>query len=194
MNIPKDDDLIKILEQPTEIKNQLENAPEPNFQHFEPEKEPEPEVKNNDFDFLNDRLKDDNNESKPLTLSECKLNADAIIDLVDGVACSTFPILYKKRLFGNSTNYQEAKDLAEKLKINKNVEITEDELKIIRKLEDYKEYRALLELQDDEKELIAKPLSQVLYKHQKQASPETLLMIAVGTVYLPKILPLIFAK
>jgi len=187
MIIPTDDSLLNILETPTENKDSRDISPEPNKNDFEPEVKNEPV-------FINENIENNLDENKILSLNECKLNADAIVDLVDGVAVSTFPMLYKKRLLGSNQNYLEAKELADKLRIDKNATITEDELKIIKKLENYNEYRSLIELQDDEKELIAKPLSQVLYKHQKQASPETMLMIAVGTVYLPKLLPIILAK
>lgn len=176
-------DLFDLLQEETEIKDfATDNSPEPistDFEEIEPENKPTSEA----------AAPIDN---KPLSKSQCVSNAKSIVDLVDGVACMALPVAYKKRIFGTKARFDLAKELVSKMKRNSNYEPTTEEIKLVDSLTDYTDYINIIELEEDEKALISKPLADVLYKHQKEASPELMLIIALGSVYLPKVLPLIF--
>ena len=181
MNIPEhsDDSLLQLLIQPTEDKTIIEaNAPQPDLNDFEPEIKPEP-------------TPEIETENKPLTRAACKTSANGIVDLIDGTASLMLPSIYKKRLFGTKQKFNEAKALSRKSRNNIQT-VDEVEQALIDKYHDYIDYVDDLPIDGDEKELISKPLADVLFKHQKTASPEMMLVIAVATVYLPKTLPLIF--
>ncbi len=181
MNIPQNDNdgLLELLVQPTEDKTIIEaNAPEPNLNDFEPEIKPE-------------KVEPVPEEPSTLTLAQCRKSANGMVDLMDGTVSLVLPSVYKKRLFATKQKFNEAKMLARKYR-NNIQPVDENEQDLIDKYHDYLDYVDDLPIEDDEKELIAKPLADVLFKHQKTMSPEFSLVIAVATVYLPKTLPLIF--
>lgn len=185
MKIPNspDGDLFDILEESTEVKNTLiDDSPKPDITDFAPVVvESETETK----------TEAPEPENKPLTRSQCNKNAESIVELVDGVGGMILPSVYKKQKFGTVAKFEEAKSLWRSSR-TPNFSPTPDEQILIDKYVDFIDYKDELPLTDPEKETIAKPLGEVLFKHQKEASPEVMLMIAVASVYMPKVIPLIF--
>ncbi len=176
-------DLFDILEESTEIKNTLvDDSPKPDIGDFTPvivENESEPKTDTPEP------------ENKPLTRNQCNKNAESIVELVDGVGGMILPSVYKKQKFGSVAKFEEAKSLWRSSR-TPNFTPSAPEQTLIDLYVDFIDYKDELPLTDDEKGTIAKPLGEVLYKHQKEASPEVMLLIAVASVYAPKVIPLIF--
>lgn len=174
-------DLFDILEESTEIKNTLvDNSPKPKITDFTPE-------------VIETDIKPDapEPENKPLTRSQCNKNAESIVELVDGVGGMILPTVYKKQKFGTLARFEEAKSLYRSSR-TPNFTPTTDEQSLIYLYIDFIDYKEELPLSDTEKQTISKPLGEVLFKHQKEASPEVMLMMAIASVYAPKVIPLIF--
>lgn len=183
MDIPEfntntSDGLLELLIQPTEVKDtSTVNIP------YNP----------NDFDSVveDDPIKEVPDVDKPMTEKDSLELAESIVDLVDAGGELALSRIKKKQLFANNKIFNEAKELYRKAR-KKDYEPTEDEQILIDLYEDYRDYEADLPLEPKEKEMISKPLSEVLFKYQQKGSPEGKLLMAVGIVYVPKILPLIF--
>lgn len=185
MNIPEstNDSLLELLIQPTEVKDTVTAVTVPvNKDDFEPEPKQE-EIKPET---------PENNEEKPMTKADSIDLAVSVVDLIDAGGELALCKIKQKQVFGGSNKkFNEAKELARKAR-KKDFEPTEDEQILIDLYEDYRDYEITTPLEPKEKDMISKPLAEVLFKYQQKGSPETKLLMAVGIVYVPKILPLIF--
>ncbi|MBK9329042.1 MAG: hypothetical protein IPM95_06955 [Sphingobacteriales bacterium] len=118
--------------------------------------------------------------------------APAIVDGADALIVNLFPILYEKSAFSDDQRAA-LKVLAYKIQTSntrKEDRLDDAELKLGALYAEYEEYKKSLPLTENEKKQIIKPLSVLLKDVNVQTTPGNALLIAVGMVMLPRLLPL----
>lgn len=186
-DIAENIDLIDILKEPTEPKNEdfieLENPAEKNaninINDFELPPQPQPQV-------------EVPVTAKPrLSESEYEEQAEMAIALFDGIQTLTLPWLYQKSMFTRK-EMDQLKSLKEKKK-QPEVELTEEDLILEEKYRTYKELCDAVPYTEKEIQLIKNPLAKVFSKYNIQLGPEFMLITALAYVSVPRFLPL-FSK
>lgn len=118
--------------------------------------------------------------------------APAIVDGADALITNIFPVLYEKSTFTEDER-NALKVLAFKIaNSNKSASttLTENDMKLGALYAEYEEYKKSLPLKDNEKKQIIKPLSVLLKDVNVQTTPGNALLIAVGMVMLPRLVPI----
>lgn len=115
------------------------------------------------------------------------------VDFMDSTSKMYLPNLYRKKYF-TPDEYFEGKKLLERAwdKTKPIIEeLTPREIYLLEKMKALQEYEADLPFSLEAKEMITQPLAQVLSQNQANISPMTNLIIAIGIVCAPKVLPLL---
>lgn len=120
--------------------------------------------------------------------------AKTMIMTLDVASQITLPIVYKRRMF--------TKDEREQLKEIKNYwkawkegklkddALNEDELKLIRVYDEFKEIVDAVDFSPKEIDMLSNPLALMLQKYNMQSGPEAAFIFALVTVMGPRIMPL----
>lgn len=125
-------------------------------------------------------------EDQPLkTLSECRRDAKAAVDLVDGLQTTVL----KRYVYPKTILVKGDKDKLRRY-FDEN-ERSEDVFDAYKRYQKLVEYSEALPFDKEDKERIIKPLSRIIQKYQTKAlSPEWTLVLAVLIVMLPRLQPL----
>jgi len=155
-------------------------------------------VNDNKDDFDTDILNEPDNTTDNANgaLYDSSKLAPAIVDGGDMLIQQMFPILYEKSAF-TKDEIIGMKAFAYRQKIQakqRETTITEDEQKYAALLIEYDEYVESLPLTVKEKQSIIEPLKTLLKDVNYQTSPGNALIIAVGMVMLPRLLPVASKK
>jgi hypothetical protein len=199
---PSNIDLIDILKEPTEPKNEglkqsdFLNASK-NVASDNVATEIKAAINADDFELPPPPPPDQppiepQKPSKPrLSESEYEEQAEMSIALFDGLQTLTLPWLYQKSMFTRK-ELEQLKALNEK-KRQPEVELTEEDLKLEEKYRTYKELCDEVPYKEKEIEMLKSPLAKVFSKYNIQLGPEFMLFTALAYVSVPRYLPL-FSK
>jgi hypothetical protein len=106
----------------------------------------------------------------------------------------TLPNVYKRRMFTKEEREQ-LKDIRNYWKAWKEAKLKddaldEDELKLIRIYDEFKEIVDAIDFSDKEINMLSNPLALMLQKYNMQSGPEAAFIFAIVTVMGPRIMPL----
>jgi hypothetical protein len=198
MITPNLDDILNA--ENTETKPELKGAinsdflpPDSSFySEAQPEQSSNPEINHSDFETppIAEPLPPVAVEKPRLTENEYRMSAEMTVALFDGLQSLTLPMLYQARIY--------TEDEKKLLKIVKEknsqssgeVEYTEDEQKLLAKYMQVEELKNMVPFEEKERELLINPLAQIYSKYNVQIGPEFLLLTALFTISLPRVLPL----
>ena len=125
-------------------------------------------------------------EDQPIkTLSECRRDAKAAVDLMDGLQTTVLKrYVYPKTILEKGDKDKLRRYFDENERSEDVFEAHKRYLKLV-------EYSEALPFEKEDKERIIKPLSRIIHKYQtKTLSPEWTLVLAVLIVMLPRLQPL----
>jgi len=123
-----------------------------------------------------------------LSEKEYEESAEMTIMLFDGTQTLILPYLYQKSIFTREET-RKLKELNERYK-KPEVDLSEEDQKLLAKYHDYKELSDNVPFTEQEIELLKNPLAKVYSKYNIHVGPELLLLGAVTTVIVPRLLPL----
>lgn len=201
MNTPN---LVDILAQKTEPKanatvneNDFTAAAEtvtPNSDDFAPP--PQPKA---DFTQLTNQPETTpenvgKNGREKLSKEEYERMAKNALGLADGFNIFVMPILYQKALF-NKAELPKVRELVKRQKRDAilgkiETEYTEDELKLLEKIQVFKDAKEKLPFEDSEVETLAKTLGGLFEKYDWRIGKETEAIGVLSMAFLPRFLPL----
>jgi len=120
--------------------------------------------------------------------------AKTMVMTLDMASQITLPIVYKRRMFTKEEREQ-LKDLKNYWKAWKEGKLKddaldEDELKLIRIYDEFKEIVDAIDFSDKEINMLSNPLALMLQKYNMQSGPEAAFIFAIVTVMGPRIMPL----
>ena len=197
-------DLVKILAQATEPKGTSEpnlndfakvvNTVTPNNDDFEPAPE-EPAVKAKlNLDQFAENPTNDNLTKKgreKLSSEEYRRMAKNSLGLAEGFNIFVMPMLYQKSLFTKEEMpLIKELDSRQKLSGTKEVEYTEDELKLLQKIEAYEGAKEALPFQETEIERLVETLGGLFEKYDWRVTKETEAIGVILMAFAPRFMPL----
>lgn len=192
-------DLSDILGQGTEKKNPGAPPvvnPEENNQAGETQPAPEgnEEVINENESIFFDSKPEVKEEKKPEIKIDYIDQAKTMVMTLDTASQITLPMVYRRRMFTKDEREQlkEIKDYWRSWKNNKLKEdaLSDQELKLIRLYDEYKEIVDAIDFSEKEIEMLSNPLALMLQKYNMQSGPEASFIFAIVTVMGPRIMPL----
>jgi hypothetical protein len=120
--------------------------------------------------------------------------ANTMIMTLDMASQITLPMVYRRRMFTKEDreNFKEIKSYWKVWKAGKLKEdsLSEEEQKLIRIYDEYKEIVDAIEFSEKEINMLTNPLALMLQKYNMQSGPEASFIFAIVTVMGPRIMPL----
>jgi len=175
----KDDDLLKVLSEGTEAKSETDI----NQDDF---KEQGPEIDESNFSARQLEPEIIQEEKQILSFED---QAKLYIAFMDNSGSLFLPPMYQKRMFRGEL-FNKYKDLKYKMAVHPEESILPEEKPVYEKMILYKELVEGVPFTKEEINIMQPPLAAFLKKHNMKSSAEILLMIAVGQVIVPRLMPL----